>query len=195
MVVATPTAQLRLQAIQAASAMEALTDRTAALVRKRDELTRLNDKLRALETIAADRVDPIGVIAYLTQRLPDDSSLLSLDIQKAKITAVGHTSDSSALLQSLSSDPVLRDVRSPTAVTRLPGATKEAFTVEFLMNPPAQPPATAASGAVPSAGPASAAQGQQQLPAAVATGSTASSPQRPASKAAGSSPFVIGGTR
>ena len=117
-------------------------------MRKRDELAVLNERLRSLDATVANRVDPAGVIEYLTQVLPDDTHLYSLDIQKAKITASGHTVDASALLQKLSSDPRLKDVRSPTAVTRLPGATKEAFTVEFTMDMkqvPLSPPSAPAA--------------------------------------------------
>lgn len=185
----TPTAQLRLRALEALGAFDAVRKRVAPLVRKRDELAVLNERLRSLDATVANRVDPAGVIEYLTQALPDDTHLYSLDIQKAKITASGHTVDASALLQKLSSDPRLKDVRSPTAVTRLPGATKEAFTVEFIMDMkqvPLSPPSA----------PAAATPG---VPAAVATPAVP-----PASSAAisapaavpkpGSSPFVIGGS-
>lgn len=197
LVLATPTAKLRFQAVEAVSEMDALTKSTSALMRKRDELTRLDDKLRALESTVTGRVDPLGAIEYLTQRLPDDSYLVSVDIQKTKITAIGHTNDSAALLRMLSSDPRLKDVRSPTAVTRAPGATKEAFTVEFVMNPPAVVPSTAAaSAASPAVAGASAPQST-----AVATAPQVAPPGAPqvAPKAAASSPaasaFMIGGSR
>lgn len=142
----TPTIQLRFRAMEAADAFEALTARAAPLVRKRDEVAALNEKLRALDNAVADRVDPASVIAYLTQILPDDTHLYSLDLQKTKIIASGHTTDASALLQKLSADPKLRDVRFPAAVTRVPGAAKEAFTVEFTMD--TKPPASSATAAI-----------------------------------------------
>jgi general secretion pathway protein L len=129
----TPTAQLRARALQAVDAFTAATAQATPLVRRRDELYALNDKLKALETIKGELVQPAAVLEYLTKILPDDTYLYSVDVQKAKITASGHTVDASALLQRLSADPRLRGVRSPTAVTRQPGATKEAFTVEFTM--------------------------------------------------------------
>ncbi len=175
----TPTAQLRLRALEAADAFDAAVKRASPLVRKRDELTVLNDRLRYLDGAVADRVDPAGVMEYLTRILPDDTYLYSLDIQKAKITASGHTVDAAAILQKLSADPRLKDVRSPNAVTRLPGATKEAFTVEFTLDtkpPPISPPVAAAAAIQPASGPATA-------PVAAA-----------APKPASPSPFVIGGS-
>jgi general secretion pathway protein L len=178
----TPTAQLRLRALEAADALDAVMKRVAPLVRKRDELTALNDRLRSLDTVVADRVDPASVMEYLTEALPDDTYLYRLDIQKAKITASGHTVDFTALLQKLSSDPRLKDVRSPSAVTRAPGATKEAFTVEFTMGAKQQPisPAPAVSGPGAAAAQATPAAAPASRPA------TASKPA--------SSPFTVGGS-
>lgn len=135
LVAVTPTIQLRLRALEAVAAFDAVQRRVSPLVRKRDELAGLNDKIRSLDLIAAERVDPAGVMEYLTQVLPDDTYLYGLDLQKTKITASGHTVDASALLQKLSSDPRLKNVKAPLAVTRLPGATKEAFVIEFTMEP------------------------------------------------------------
>jgi general secretion pathway protein L len=204
----TPTLQLRLRSLEAAVASEALMRRVGPLVRKRDELAALNDKIRSMGVLTADRVDPAGVIEYLTKILPDDTYLYSLDIQKTKITASGHTPDASAVLQKLSSDPRLKNVRSPTAVTRIAGATKEAFVVEFTMEPvrlvtplPVALPAPAigalpvgtASGIATVTAPAMAA----SSPVAVtAAGSPPAPVVAPTVKApAGSSPFVIGGSR
>jgi general secretion pathway protein L len=155
---------------------------------------------------------------YLTQILPDDTYLYALDVQKTKITASGHTVDASALLQKLSSDPRLKNVKAPTAVVRLPGATKEAFVIEFTMEPVpvAVSAAPGAAAAVPSvaAVPTAAASSPAAAAASVvaATASAAGRPAAavvapapapavaqkqgaPANAAAGSSPFVIGGTR
>jgi general secretion pathway protein L len=170
-VLVTPTAQLRLRALEAADAFAALSTKSAPLVRKRDELVQLNDRLRAIDTVAADRVDPAAVLEHLTRILPDDTYLYSLELRGSKVIASGHTVDASALLQRLSADPLLRGVRSPTAVTRQPGATREAFTVEFTMERPV--PVVAA----PSPSP---------------PGSPAAAP--PAAAKPGSSPFVIGGS-
>ena len=200
----TPTIQLRMRAIEAVTAFETLAARAGPLVKKRDEVSALNESLRLLDAAAADRVDVAGVMEHLTSVLPDDTYLYSLDIRKSKITAAGHTVDAAALLQKLSSDPRLKDVRAPTAVTRAPGATKEAFTVEFTLAPPAPvaappalpeagaavpplaPQAAAASAGAPVAGPAVAASGTAAASAAPVAGTAA--------KPAASSPFVIGGS-
>ena len=216
----TPTIQLRQRALEAADAYEAVLRRVSPLVRKRDELAALNDRVRSLDLIAADRVDPAGVMESLTQILPDDTYLYSLDIQKTKITASGFTADASALLQKLSSDSRLRNVKAPTAVTRQAGAAKEAFVIEFTMAPkvlPAgaaiaglsgvSPAAAVAASGVPAAPVATAAASAPGLPASVAAAPAPSAmptlapvPVRAPAKVSpatggGTSPFVIGGSR
>lgn len=212
LVAMTPTIQLRARALEAGEAFETVLRRVAPQVRKRDELAALNDKVRSLDQIVAERVDPAAVMEYLTQVFPDDTYLYSLDIQKAKITASGHTVDASALLQKLSSDPRLKNVRSPVPVTRLPGATKEAFVIEFSMETKpgtASPVASLADAAPPlaAASAVAAASAPSPVAAAVAVSGAASAaapappataqakPAPPAKPAAGSSPFVIGGSR
>jgi len=202
----TPTAQLRLRSLEAAEAFQALVGRAAPLVRKRDELVQLNERLRSLDTAVADRIDPAQVLEYLTQVLPDDTHLYALEIRNGKITASGHTVDASALLQKLSSDPKLREVRSPTAVTRVPGAAKEAFTVEFTMDMKqaavaGSPVAAAAGGVADPVAPAVPASASASGPAASSALDALAAPAAPAaavpakvtSKPAASSPFVIGG--
>jgi general secretion pathway protein L len=202
----TPTIQLHFRAAEAARQYEAVATRAAPLVRRRDELMAINDSLRKLDAAVADRVDPADVMEYLTRVLPDDTYLYSLDIRKAKVTAGGHTVDAAALLQKLSADPRLKDLRAPTAVTRAPGATKEAFTLEFTMAPLAPAVHAPAVSALPTAvsppaapvaeaAPAAAAPVAAAAPASAAPAGTASAAKASGSPAPGASPFAIGGSR
>lgn len=213
----TPTIQLRLRALEAADAFEAVLRRVAPQVRKRDELSAVNDRLRLLDVQLQDRVDPMGVMEHLTLILPDDAYLFGLDIQKAKITASGQTVDASSLLQKLSADPLLKNVRSPIAVTKVQGASKENFVIEFTMEPrlvagtsvsetagvAPSAPAAIADVAAPPVSAASAPAVVITLPAQGAPPVRLATPAIPAAPAAkppqaatsGSSPFVIGGSR
>jgi general secretion pathway protein L len=208
----TPTAQLRMRAVEAVESYEALARRAAPLVRKRDEIVQINERLRAVDAAAADRVDPAAVMEHLTRILPDDTYLLTLDIRKSRIAAMGHTSDASALLQRLSADPALKDLRSPTAVTRVPGASKEAFNLEFTLDAAASATLTGtAPAAGPPAGPA-AAPSTPMVPAVLGASAAAQvaapAPELPppqvaapatkpaaAASAVGGSPFAIGGSK
>jgi general secretion pathway protein L len=187
--------QLRMRALEAATAYEAVARRVAPLVRKRDELTALNDRISALGVASAERVDPAAVIDYLTKILPDDTYLYNLEVQNTKVTANGFTVDAAALLQRLSADPRLKNVRSPSAVTRQPGATKEAFVVEFTLQPLPTVAAAApvvgvalAPASAPAIAPATAAAAALQAQKPLSTGAAVT-------PAPGASPFVIGGSK
>ena len=70
-------------------------------------------------------------MGLLTRALPDDSSLLNLQIQGSKIRLTGQTTNTADLMQKLSAYPGLRDVKAPSAATRPLGANKESFTIEL----------------------------------------------------------------
>lgn len=131
----TPTAQLRLQAIEAIAAFEALQQKTAALVLKRESLSRTGDQLTAMDEVLAERVRAVEIMGLLTKALPDDTSLLNLQIQGPKIRLTGQTSNTADLMQKLSAYPGLVDVKAPSAATRSLGANKESFSIELELNP------------------------------------------------------------
>ena len=137
----TPTAQLRLRAVEAVNAYTTLHLRTQPVAQQREALVKSTDRLVVLGEIMASRIDPLKVMDLLTQALPDDTSLLSLQIQGLKVTIGGQTTNAAALMQHLGTQPGMRDVRAPTAATRPLGLTKESFTIEFTLDPKALLPA------------------------------------------------------
>ena len=133
----TPTAQLRLQAIEAVAAFDSLQQKTAALVTKRESLTKATDQLMAMDEILSERVRAVEIMGLLTRALPDDTSLLNLQIQGSKVKLAGQTSNSADLMQKLSAYQGLADVKAPSAATRSLGANKESFSIEFELTPEA----------------------------------------------------------
>ncbi|MDL2338718.1 MAG: PilN domain-containing protein [Pseudomonadota bacterium] len=131
----TPTAQLRLRAIEAIAAFDSLHQRTAALVLKRESLSRAVDQLTAMDEIFSERVRAVEIMDLLTRALPDDTSLLSMQIQGAKVRLTGQTANTADLMQKLSAYPGLRDVNAPSAATRPLGANKESFSIEIELTP------------------------------------------------------------
>ncbi|HEY0201884.1 MAG TPA: PilN domain-containing protein, partial [Burkholderiaceae bacterium] len=131
----TPTLQLRQRAMQAVSAYDALLLRTKPLLRQRDALNQSSSSLAALHDTLIERADPLRVMDTLTQALPDDTSLFTLQIQGLKVSMTGQTTNAAALMQTLSAHPALRDVRAPSAATRPPGANKESFSIELSIDP------------------------------------------------------------
>ena len=131
----TPTAQLRLRAIEAVRAYESITARAAPAVREREELLQSAEKLSALAEVLGGRIEPLTLMDRLTQVLPDDTALQTVRLQAGKVTILGLTGNASALMQLLSEQPGLREVRAPSAATRMPGAPKESFVIEFVLDP------------------------------------------------------------
>lgn len=160
----TPTAQLRLRAIEAIHAYEGMAAKTTDVVGKREQLMQSADKVGALSELLAERVDSVKVLSMLTKVLPDDSALQSARVQGSKVTLVGLTENSSTLMQKLSNEEGVKDVRAPSAATRLAGANRESFTIELTLDNrvfgptlkveepvPAPPPAQAGEASAPQA--------------------------------------------
>lgn len=130
-----PTAQLRLRAIEAGYAYEALYLRSQPLMAKREALVQTAEQLKSLAELLAGRIEPLYILNKLTQVLPDDTYLQSFRLQGAKVTIGGVTSNATQLMQTLSTQEGLRDVKAPSPATRLPGSPKESFIIEFTLDP------------------------------------------------------------
>lgn len=130
-IAATPTAQLRMRAIEATHAYEGMVAKTADVVAKRDTLIQSADKVAGLSELLAERIDGVQVLSMLTNVLPDDTALQSARIQGSKVTISGLTENASALMQKLSNQEGVKDVRAPSAATRMGGGNKESFTIEL----------------------------------------------------------------
>jgi general secretion pathway protein L len=160
----TPVLQLRMRAVEANRAMEALVKRTEPALKQRAALTEALDAGNALGEMLAQRSQPLLVLDLLTQALPDDTSLLGLTVQGNKITINGMTGNAAGLMQLLSAHSQFRDVKAPTAATRPLGSPKDLFTIELVL----ATPATAAGGVTPAA--------SASAPAGAATASVAPAP-------------------
>lgn len=155
----TPTAQSRLRALDAQHQHAELVQRTSSVVQQREALMSSAEKLKTLSTELSARIDPVRVLEMLTTVLPDDTFLHVFKLQGNKVTLTGQTTNASALMQLLGNQPGLRDVRAPTAANRAPGSSKDAYVIEFVLDPsafavvtvkpvPPSPPAQAASAVV-----------------------------------------------
>ena len=190
----TPTAQLRLRALQAVAAYESMASKTTDVVAKREQLIQSADKVAYLAGALADRMDSVKVLSMLTQQLPDDTALQSARIQGSKVTITGLTDNASRLMQLLSNQEGVKDVKAPSAATRIQGVNKESFTIELVLDakvfgptlkaqPDPEPEANASSApAALSATPAEAASPSlvSPVPAAPAASGAASSGIAPA---------------
>ncbi len=144
LVALTPVVQARMRALEAVAAFDSLTKKVEPTLRDRAALLKSSEAGAVLKTMLVERSDPLYAVDLLTRVLPDDTSLLGVQLQGSKVSINGLTANAASLMQSLSSRPELREVRAPTAATRPPGATRDIFSVEMTLASPAAQEAAAA---------------------------------------------------
>jgi general secretion pathway protein L len=205
----TPTAQLRLRAIEATHAYEVLQQQAAPAQAQREAYLHSVEQLTQVRGVLAERAAPLRLLQLLTETLPDGSFLHSLKTQGLKVTVQGMTPDAAALMQALGRVPGLREVKAPSAAVRNPGASLDSFLIEFQLDPdllsqapPASvaPPADAATSATSSppaaqtaqdAPPPATAASTQALPIAAVASEPAAQPLNTAPR---KSRFSMGGS-
>lgn len=139
----TPTLQLRLQALDAVAQHSALVQQATPAVQQREANVKALEQLQAVLEEGGRPTPVLALLDTITRAMPDDTSLLSLQITAGsaahKVTLSGQTGNAAALMQQLGNQPGLRDVRAPTPAVKPLGAVKESFTIEFSIDPPAPP--------------------------------------------------------
>ena len=132
----TPTLQLRMRAIEAVRAYDTLHIKTMDVVAKRAQLMQGADRISDLSDMLAERIDAVKVLSVLTGVIPDDTALQSMRIQGSKATISGLTDNASGLMQKLSNQDGIKDVKAPSAANRLGGSiNKESFSIELTLDP------------------------------------------------------------
>ncbi len=147
----TPSLQLRFRAMEAQAAFETERRLVEPIIKKRASYQDATERLSEIGVLTEGRLDPLWIMDRMTQIFPDDSSVLTLQAQTAKISVTGQTSNAATLMQHLSSQPGVRDVKAPVAAVRPPGAAKDSFSIELNLAPQqsASKPAVPASKAAP----------------------------------------------
>ena len=185
-VAVTPTVQLKLRAMQAVRAYAELERQLAPVLGQRESLAKAQTQQEALRELMAERVEPLAVLDLVTQAVPDDTWLQRLQLQGARVTISGQTPNTAALMNRLSSQPQVREVKAPAPATRALGG-RENFTVEFTLAPDALRPLAAGEAAPKAPVPAASAAGPAAVPASSAPASAASAASAAAPAAAAAS--------
>ncbi len=133
--IVTPSIQLYLRFAQANQSMQVLQRQAAPVIAQREALIRASEQLASLSSITGRSVPILQTLKLITDALPDDTSLLSLQIQGPKVSMSGQTANAAALMKQLGSTPGLHDVKAPTPATKPLGAPRESFTIELSLEP------------------------------------------------------------
>lgn len=134
-IAASPSIQLHLRYLQANQAMASLQQRASPILAQRESLVLASEQLTSLVELSGKPIAPLQTLKLITDALPDDTSLLSLQIQGLKVNISGQTVNAAALMKQLGSTSGLRDVKAPTPATKPLGAPRESFTIEFTLEP------------------------------------------------------------
>lgn len=138
-----PTLQMRLRAIDAVSQHSALRVQVAPVLLQREAYIKAQEQLQYLNDAMGVPVSAIHVLDVVTRAVPNDTSVLTLQLQPAEASSkavhvqiTGQTTNAAALMQQLGQQQGVRDVKAPTPAVKPPGAAKESFAVEFSVSMP-----------------------------------------------------------
>lgn len=129
-----PTVQLSLRAKEATFAFDSLNRATKDLQEQKNVYLQQVEKLDFLNTLIHSGVDPLWVMERITNVLPDDTSLLALQVNGGKVSMSGQTGNAATLMKIIGSQDGMRDVKAPTPAARPLGAAKDNFAIEFSMD-------------------------------------------------------------
>lgn len=128
----TPTVQLHLRARHAEQAYTTLQSAVAPVLKQREFLVKLDQQVKALQNQLAQSTEPEPILLQITKLLTDDTYLSSLQVQGERVSLVGQTPNTAALMQHLGAQAGIKDVKAPVAAVKQRGAEREAFTIEFV---------------------------------------------------------------
>lgn len=128
---ATPFLQLRLQVFDAVEQLSNLHETAIEVVAQREALVRARMRADAIEAAIGGRSDPLDVLETLAVLLPDSGHLISLDVAGDRVRMTGISTNASALIEHIGSDPRIRGLRPTGAISRVGPEGEENFSVEF----------------------------------------------------------------
>lgn len=186
----TPTAQLRLRAIDAVGQYDQIQAQAQPLLQQREAFVKAEGQVQSLVDTMGAPVSVLQVLDAVTRALPDDTTLQTFQLTHSdaparvpKVSITGQAPNAAALMQQLGNLPGFKEVKAPSPAVKPLGAVKESFTIEFVVDVAVFAPAPAAAAAPAASAPAPA---PAQAPAAAASvpASAASAPAPAAAPAA-----------
>ena len=132
---ATPVWQARGRAVQAQAALDQVSRDVAPQQAQREALVKQADALRAVGGVLKTQLAPMPVLNLVTRVLPDTAWINTLRIEGDKVILTGNADDAAALVQALSKEEGVKEVRLPSPATRPAGAAKENFNIELRLDP------------------------------------------------------------
>lgn len=116
-----------------------LREAVAPVVALEEDVVGLQRSLAALQRIEESRVDVLHALAALTDRIPPDTWLRTIQVTDNEWQIQGTGNDAAALIPALEADPMFEDVRFVAATRRvqIESSTYDDFAVAFRAIPAA----------------------------------------------------------
>lgn len=127
---ATPFMLQRERVFDAQARYAALVDETAQAVADREALLKASTRLAAIKTHLEGQVNLPRLLDALTRVVPDSAHLTRLEVTGHQVRIGGIAANAAALIEALGALPEIRDVRTPSAISRSSDG-RESFAVEF----------------------------------------------------------------
>jgi len=100
----------------------------------REQLLSRQEFLAAFDQREKVYVSPVEVLSIVTQLLPDNSFLYSIDITSEGVRIHGQAPNSAGLMARLSGAPEIAEVKAVAAATKAPGASGETFQLILILS-------------------------------------------------------------
>lgn len=130
----TPTAFIRARDRQAQQAFAALQQQAAPQIAQREALMKRVERLQAVGELMGRELAMPPVLDMLTRAVPDGAWLTSIRVDGTKLVLNGNADDAAALVQRLSAQTGVHEVRLASPATRGAGAAKETFIIELNLD-------------------------------------------------------------
>lgn len=131
----TPTLQVRQQAIQAEQAYKQLLAQTGRVTEERAQFTKALNGVAQIKQYNEQRVNPLEILEMLSEVLPKDVSVNSLQIEGQTVELTAEADNAAAIIQNLSELEAFSEVRTTRPVQQVAQVNKERFTVEMHIAP------------------------------------------------------------
>lgn len=117
-------------AAQVDSEIQSLQGEVSQVFELRDEVAAKRQEVEKLQSLLQDRQKTLAVVKDLTERIPNDAYLTSLQIQNGQLTMQGYAEQASSLLPLIAQSPFLESVKTNWITKDPRRANKERFNFE-----------------------------------------------------------------
>lgn len=123
----TPALQMNREAEALSARLETLRGQADAGATLRDRAAGVEESLRLLRAHGEQTVSPLAMLSHLTETLPDDAWLISVDLRGDQLRITGYAKAPTELVTRITASPRLTDIQYRASGARDPRLNAERF--------------------------------------------------------------------